>query len=57
MGVRELQENAPAKNRNALNSTVNVLPTAEFAVLSVAAPTVAILILIIRMDRSSMPEI
>jgi hypothetical protein len=47
--VRELQENAHARDPSASNSTVSASQTVEYAELNAAAQTAAILRAIIRM--------
>ena len=54
--VRELQENAHARDPSASNSTVSVSPTDEYAELNAAVWTAATLRAIIRMALSSRLE-
>ena len=54
--VRELQENAHARDPSASNSTVSASQTVEYAELNAAAQTAAILRAIIRMAQSNRSE-
>jgi hypothetical protein len=51
--VRELQENAPANDQSASNSTASVSHTDEYAELNAAVPNAAILRVTIRMGQSN----
>ena len=53
--VRELQENAHARDQSASNSTVSASRTVEYAELNAAVRTAAILRAIIRMAQSPTP--
>ena len=55
MEVRELQENAHARDQSASNSTVSALQTDEYAELIAAARTAATLRTTIRMAQSNRP--
>ena len=54
--VRELQENAHARDPSASNSTVSASPTDEYAELNAAVRTAAILRAIIMMAQSHRSE-